>query len=94
MGLLRDGTSRTEATYLESLANMCARSKIFIEKNGSALNKHEARHSNSLIKVRLSEDMDQMAFDKAKDIIDAGEKAAEEMIPALKTEMQEEGLLI
>ena len=60
---------------------------------GSELNKHEARHSNSLIEVHLSEDMDQMAFDKAKDIIAAGEKAAEEMMPALKTEMQEEGLL-
>ena len=59
---------------------------------GSELNKHEARHSNLLIKVRLKEDMDQMAFNRAKEIIDFGEKAAEEMIPALKTAMKDEGL--
>ena len=49
--------------------------------------------ADMVIKVHLSDDIDQMAFDKAAEIISAGEKAAEEAIQPLLSQMREEGLI-
>jgi NTE family protein len=60
---------------------------------GSELNKHEARHADIVIEVPLGEDIDQMAFDKAAEIIAIGEKAAEEAMPNLLDLMSKNGLI-
>jgi len=60
---------------------------------GNELNKHEAKTADTAIKVDLGDDIDQMAFHKAKQIITAGEKAAKGMISFLKKDLKEEGLM-
>jgi len=60
---------------------------------GNELNKYQAKEADVVIKVRLGDDIDQMAFDKAAQIIDAGEKAAEDAMPSLLSHMKEEGLI-
>lgn len=60
---------------------------------GNELNKHQSKEADFAIKVHMDEDIDQMAFDKAAQIISAGEQAAEEVIPALLTQLKDEGLL-
>jgi len=60
---------------------------------GNELNKHQSRQADFPIKVHLEEDIDQMAFDKAAQIIRAGEQAAEEAVPTLISCLKDEGLL-
>ena len=60
---------------------------------GSELNKHERKSSNIVIEVPLGEDIDQMAFDKAAEIIKAGEEAASELMPTILTKMEAQGIL-
>jgi NTE family protein len=60
---------------------------------GSELNKHESSHADVVIEVPLGENIDQMAFDKAAEIIDAGEKAAEDAMPGLLDLMGKKGLV-
>jgi NTE family protein len=55
---------------------------------GNELNKHERRPSDVVIEVPLGEDMHQMAFDRAAEIISIGEKAAEIAMPALLAKMK------
>ena len=51
---------------------------------GEELNRYQSRISDTLIKVELGHDIDQVAFDKAKEAIAKGEKAAEEKIEQIK----------
>lgn len=60
---------------------------------GSELNKHEARHADIVIEVPLGENIDQMALDKAAEIIAIGEKAAEEAMPKLLDTMRKRGII-
>jgi NTE family protein len=60
---------------------------------GSELNKHETKLADIVIQVPLGEHIDQMAFDKAAEIIAAGEKAAEDMMPGLLDLMIKNGLV-
>lgn len=60
---------------------------------GSELNKHERKPSDVVIEVPLGEDIDQMAFDKAAEIISIGEKAAEIAMPNLLVQMKKQGIL-
>ena len=55
---------------------------------GSELSKHERMPSNVVIEVPLGQDIDQMAFDKAVEIISIGEKAAEAAMPGLLAQMK------
>lgn len=50
---------------------------------GEELNRYQSRISDTLIKVELG-DIDQVGFDKAKEAIDKGEKAAEQKIDQIK----------
>lgn len=54
-----------------------------IQITGSQLNKHEAKPADIVIEVPLGEDIDQMAFNKAAEIISVGEKAAMRAMPGL-----------
>lgn len=60
---------------------------------GNELNKLQSRQAEAVIKVHLQDDIDQMAFDKSRQIIAAGETAAEEAIPSLLAQMKEERLI-
>jgi len=60
---------------------------------GSELNKHERSTSDVVIEVPLGEDIDQMAFDKAAEIIKAGEDAALKSMPEITAKMKKQGLL-
>ncbi|MFH1868711.1 MAG: patatin-like phospholipase family protein [Candidatus Omnitrophota bacterium] len=60
---------------------------------GNELNKHQSKQADEVIKVHLSDDIDQMAFHKAAEIILAGERAVEEAIGPLLSHMKEEGLV-
>ena len=55
---------------------------------GSELSKHERRPSDVVIEVPLGEDIDQMAFNRAAEIISIGEKAAEASMPGLLAQMK------
>jgi len=55
---------------------------------GSELNKHERKPSDVVIEVLLGEDMHQMAFERAAEIISIGEEAAEAAMPALLIKMK------
>jgi NTE family protein len=59
---------------------------------GSEHNKHETRHADIIIDVPLGENIDQMALDKAAEIIATGEKTAEEAMPRLLDLMSRHGL--
>jgi NTE family protein len=61
---------------------------------GNELNKFQAKEAEAQIKVHLGDEMDQMAFDKAAEIISAGEKAATEAIPSIISRLKEEGLFV
>lgn len=50
---------------------------------GEELNRYQARISDTLIKVELG-DIDQVGFNRAKEAIDKGEKAAEEKVGQIK----------
>lgn len=60
---------------------------------GSELNKHERSVSDVIIEVPLGGDIDQMAFDRAAEIIKAGEKAALDAMPEIMAKMKKKGLL-
>lgn len=60
---------------------------------GNELNKFQSRQADFVIKAHLADDIDQMAFDKAAEIISAGERAAEEAIQPLLSQLHEEGLI-
>jgi len=60
---------------------------------GNELNKYETKAADCVIKVDLNDDIDQMAFHKAKEIIRAGENAAKNMLPALLAGLKQEGLM-
>ena len=51
---------------------------------GEELNRYQSRISDTLIKVELGHSIDQAAFDKSREIISKGEKAAEEKIEQIK----------
>jgi predicted acylesterase/phospholipase RssA len=51
---------------------------------GEELNRYQSRISDTLIKVDLGHDIDQVAFNKAREAIAKGEKAAEEKIDQIK----------
>ena len=55
---------------------------------GNELSKHERMPSDVVIEVPLGQDIDQMAFDKAVEIISIGEKAAEAAMPGLLAQMK------
>ncbi len=60
---------------------------------GSELSKHERMPSDMIIEVPLGQDIDQMAFDKAREIISIGEKAAETAMDGLLARMKKSGIL-
>ncbi len=60
---------------------------------GSELSKHERKPSDVVIEVPLGEDIDQMAFDKAAEIISIGEKATEAAMPGLLAQMKKSCML-
>jgi len=60
---------------------------------GSELNKHETKPADIVIEVPLGENIDQMAFDKAAEIIAVGEKAAEDAMPKLLDTMKKRGII-
>lgn len=64
-----------------------------IQIAGSELNKLQSKHADITIAPQMSSDIDQMAFDKARYIIDQGEESAKHSLPILKGKMQELGLL-
>jgi NTE family protein len=51
---------------------------------GEELNRYQARISDVMIKVDLGHDIDQAAFDKSREAIAKGEKAAEEKVGQIK----------
>ncbi|MFH1645802.1 MAG: hypothetical protein ABIB11_05200, partial [Candidatus Omnitrophota bacterium] len=61
--------------------------------SGNELNKHQRRLADFSIRIHLGDDIDQMAFDKSENIIEAGSKAAMENIPALIEQLREEGYI-
>ncbi|NQT95081.1 MAG: patatin-like phospholipase family protein [Candidatus Omnitrophica bacterium] len=60
---------------------------------GNELNKYEAKEADNVIKVHLSDEFDQMAFHRAKEIIAAGERAAKAAMGSLIMQLKEEGLM-
>lgn len=64
-----------------------------IQISGNELNKHQSKQADFPIKIHLSDDIDQMAFDKSEEIIEAGVKAAEETMPILIEQLKEEGYI-
>ena len=60
---------------------------------GNELSRFQSREADVAIKVRLGQDIDQMAFHKAKEIIASGEKAAQEAMPLLLAQMKESGVI-
>ena len=60
---------------------------------GNELSKHERMPSDVVIEVPLGQDIDQMAFDKAAEIISIGEKAAEAAMPGLLAQMKKSCML-
>jgi len=60
---------------------------------GNELSKVQTKQADVAIKVRLGEDIDQMAFDKSKEIIKAGQIVTEEIMPMLKGQLKEEGFI-
>ena len=60
---------------------------------GSELNKHETKPADIVIEVPLGENIDQMAFDKAAEIIAIGEKTAEDAMPKLLDTMKKHGII-
>lgn len=60
---------------------------------GSELNKHETKSADIVIEVPLGEHIDQMAFDKAAEIIAIGEKTAEDAMPRLLGAMKKRGII-
>ena len=64
-----------------------------IQITGSQLNKHESKLADIVIQVPLGEHIDQMAFDKAAEIISAGEKAARQAMPGLLTMLKKQAIM-
>jgi len=60
---------------------------------GNELNRFQSKEADYAVRVHMSEEIDQMAFDRAGEIIKAGETACEEAMPALLTQLKAAGLL-
>ena len=60
---------------------------------GSELSKHERMPSDVVIEVPLGEDIDQMAFNKAAEIVSIGEKTAEAAMHGLLVQMKKSCML-
>jgi NTE family protein len=60
---------------------------------GDELNKCQVKEADIVIDVQLGGDIDQMAFDKAADIIACGEKTAQEAMPALLAQFKNDGYI-
>jgi NTE family protein len=59
---------------------------------GSELNRHETKAADIVIEVPLGQHIDQMAFDKAAEIISIGETAAKNAIPRILDLMKSRGI--
>jgi len=64
-----------------------------IQIAGNELNKLQSKLADIAITPQLSDDIDQMAFEKADYIINKGEEAAEQVVPLLRNRMSEAGLI-
>jgi NTE family protein len=60
---------------------------------GNELNKHEAQSADIVVEIPLGEDIDQMAFDKAAEIILVGEQSAERAMPEILSLMKKRNIM-
>ena len=77
----------------EKIGNVFQMISQAIQIAGKELNKLQSKLADITITLQLPDEIDQMAFDKADYIIKKGEEAASEILPLLKSKLEEAGIL-